>query len=80
MGGLLTVTIEGMRLCAPATQVVKGSTKHSENQNLNKFKKKLELRPRCPKVSTQNGLSSVSPQLSCPAVKTENLSPFPQAS
>lgn len=37
IGGLLTVTIKDTRLCAPTTQVVKSSTKRSENQNQNKF-------------------------------------------
>lgn len=47
----------------------KGSAKLSENQNQNKFKKKLKLHPRCLRVGKQNGLISVSLQLSCPAVE-----------
>lgn len=68
--------------CAPTTQVVKSSTKHHENQN--KFmKKKLKLHPRCLKAGlkpTQNGLISVSPQLSCPSVKDREAPSLPTVS
>lgn len=55
--------------CAPTIQVVKSSTKPHENQN--KSMKKSKLHPRCLKAGqkpTQNGLISVSLQLSCPSV------------
>lgn len=50
---------------------------------INLWKKKLKLHPRCLKAGlkpTQNGLISVSPQLSCPSVKDREAPSLPTVS